>query len=348
MLAIETNGDRSRRTDAIASRAPLAPRRRGAAAVLEIANGPRGRRRRITSAPRTRRKSRREKARRLERAGATIYDKFRAFDPWPGIFTGDAEADRLARADGTDRRERFLSIDEGVVVACGDGALRLMTLQRPGKPKARGRRGASWLARRERRSDDRVASAHSTPSPHRARVVVRLAAPARRDRLRPHARPRRPALALATRLTRSPRSRSAASRSSIRSSSTCSASGSISCCSWTSRRTRRSARRSSRRSAKRARGFVNAVLRRSRRGRRRAADRRDGARRIRNGSSIAGRAPMARSARRNRRGESGAVVSRRAYDGDAARGCGAVGARRRIWKLSGSSAELDRRLLADR
>jgi methionyl-tRNA formyltransferase len=66
----------------------------------------------------------------------TIYDKFRAFDPWPGVFTDNFRLLELARAEGSGAPGSVLSIDdEGVVVACGEGALRVVTLQRAGKPK---------------------------------------------------------------------------------------------------------------------------------------------------------------------------------------------------------------------
>jgi methionyl-tRNA formyltransferase len=68
----------------------------------------------------------------------TIYDKFRAFDPWPGVFTDTLKLVELARADGSGSPGTVLSVDDaGIVVACGEGALRVVTLQRAGKPKMR-------------------------------------------------------------------------------------------------------------------------------------------------------------------------------------------------------------------
>jgi len=68
---------------------------------------------------------------------ATIYNKFRAFDPWPGIFAGDLKLIDVAPASGHGTPGAILSTShDGVVVATGDGALRLITVQRPGKPKA--------------------------------------------------------------------------------------------------------------------------------------------------------------------------------------------------------------------
>jgi len=57
-----------------------------------------------------------------------IYDKFRAFYPWPGVFIGDLKLIELARVDAT---------DEGVVVQCGEGALRVLSVQKPGKSPIR-------------------------------------------------------------------------------------------------------------------------------------------------------------------------------------------------------------------
>ena len=68
---------------------------------------------------------------------AAIYNKFRAFDPWPGIFAGDLKLIDVAPASGHGTPGAILSADhDGVIVATDDGALRLITVQRPGKPKA--------------------------------------------------------------------------------------------------------------------------------------------------------------------------------------------------------------------
>jgi methionyl-tRNA formyltransferase len=68
---------------------------------------------------------------------ATIYNKFRAFDPWPGIFTGDLKLIDLAPASGHGTPGTILSSNhDGVTVATGDAALRVIIVQRPGKPKA--------------------------------------------------------------------------------------------------------------------------------------------------------------------------------------------------------------------
>ncbi len=67
---------------------------------------------------------------------AAIYNKFRAFDPWPGIIAGDLKLIEIAPADGHGSPGRILGSDhDGVIAATGDGALRLITVQRPGKSK---------------------------------------------------------------------------------------------------------------------------------------------------------------------------------------------------------------------
>lgn len=76
-----------------------------------------------------------------------IYDKYRAFDPWPGVYTSELKLVELARAEGRGRAGEILGIDDsGVVVACGEGALRVITVQKPGKPRVR----AADLARSAR------------------------------------------------------------------------------------------------------------------------------------------------------------------------------------------------------
>jgi methionyl-tRNA formyltransferase len=82
----------------------------------------------------------------------TIYNKFRAFDPWPGIFTGDLKLIEIAPSVGAGAPARpgtILSIDDGVTVATGDGAIRLLAVQRSGKSRQRASefaRGAGWRA----------------------------------------------------------------------------------------------------------------------------------------------------------------------------------------------------------
>jgi methionyl-tRNA formyltransferase len=67
---------------------------------------------------------------------ATIYNKFRAFDPWPGVFAGDLKLIEMAPAAGHGEPGTILSRSgDSVVVATGDGALQLITVQRPGRDR---------------------------------------------------------------------------------------------------------------------------------------------------------------------------------------------------------------------
>jgi methionyl-tRNA formyltransferase len=77
-----------------------------------------------------------EGAIRWDETTAAIYNKFRAFDPWPGIIAGDLKLIDIAPASAHGRPGTVLSTsDDGVVVATGDAAVRLITVQRAGKPK---------------------------------------------------------------------------------------------------------------------------------------------------------------------------------------------------------------------
>jgi methionyl-tRNA formyltransferase len=65
-----------------------------------------------------------------------IYNKYRAFDPWPGLFT----ANGIKLFDVTPGHERgepgtILRIDDEVVFATGEGSLHVKTMQRPGKAR---------------------------------------------------------------------------------------------------------------------------------------------------------------------------------------------------------------------
>jgi methionyl-tRNA formyltransferase len=71
-----------------------------------------------------------------EEPAKRIYDRFRAFDPWPGLFTPELKLVDLRPADGNGAPGTILKIDDGVTVATGDGALRVITMQRPGKNRA--------------------------------------------------------------------------------------------------------------------------------------------------------------------------------------------------------------------
>ncbi len=76
-----------------------------------------------------------------------IYNKFRAFDPWPGVFFESAgetiKIIDLNVAAAPPGRPEIASIDDGVTV----GGVRLLELQRAGKPRARAgdiARGLGW------------------------------------------------------------------------------------------------------------------------------------------------------------------------------------------------------------
>jgi len=81
-------------------------------------------------------------------AAKTIYDKFRAFDPWPGVFRGDLKLVDIAPASGSGAPGEILAIDNrSVRIATGDGALDLIVLQRAGKSRQRASdfaHGAGW------------------------------------------------------------------------------------------------------------------------------------------------------------------------------------------------------------
>jgi methionyl-tRNA formyltransferase len=78
----------------------------------------------------------------------SIYDKFRAFDPWPGVFTRDGiKLLDIKPAAGDGEPGTITSVDDGVTIVCGDGALRVVTMQRPGKPRGAAAdiaRGLGW------------------------------------------------------------------------------------------------------------------------------------------------------------------------------------------------------------
>jgi methionyl-tRNA formyltransferase len=81
----------------------------------------------------------------------TTYDRFRAFDPWPGIFTAvNGETIKLTDiqpAEGSAKPRTILAIGDDVVIACSEGALRIREMQRPGKPRSAAgaiARGLGW------------------------------------------------------------------------------------------------------------------------------------------------------------------------------------------------------------
>lgn len=82
---------------------------------------------------------------------SAIYNRFRAFDPWPGLFVrhGD-ETIKLTEvrvAQGSGKPGEILELADDLVIACGEGALRILEMQRPGKPRASAgdiARGLGW------------------------------------------------------------------------------------------------------------------------------------------------------------------------------------------------------------
>ena len=89
----------------------------------------------------------------FEEPASRIYDRFRAFDPWPGVFVmsgGEAlKLTDIAPVDASGTAGSILEVGDDVIVACGEGALRVRELQRPGKPRTSAgavARGLGWHA----------------------------------------------------------------------------------------------------------------------------------------------------------------------------------------------------------
>jgi len=89
---------------------------------------------------------------RFDAPARAIYDKFRAFDPWPGLFF-EAGGETIKLTDirpiaASGEPGSVVSIgSDGVVVAAGDGAIRIVEMQRPNKARAAARdvaRGLGW------------------------------------------------------------------------------------------------------------------------------------------------------------------------------------------------------------
>ena len=89
----------------------------------------------------------------FDEATHAIYNRFRAFDPWPGVFFETAgEIIKIAEmrplpASTNAAPRTIMEIGQSVVVATADGALRLDQLQRAGKSRAAGgdvARGLGW------------------------------------------------------------------------------------------------------------------------------------------------------------------------------------------------------------
>jgi methionyl-tRNA formyltransferase len=90
----------------------------------------------------------------FEETAASIYDRFRAFDPWPGIFVeSNGETIKLTDirpAAGHGAPRDILAIDDAVTIACADGAIRVLEMQRAGKPRTPAAAVARGLGWRER------------------------------------------------------------------------------------------------------------------------------------------------------------------------------------------------------
>ena len=84
---------------------------------------------------------------RFDETTATIYNRFRAFDPWPGVTFGELKLTDIRPADGSAAPRTILSIEDDVTIATADGAIRLLEMQRPGKPRTPAgavARGLGW------------------------------------------------------------------------------------------------------------------------------------------------------------------------------------------------------------
>jgi methionyl-tRNA formyltransferase len=88
---------------------------------------------------------------RFNETARAIYDRFRAFDPWPGIFvqTGGEtlKLTDIRRDDARGEPRAVLAIGDDVVIAAGDGAIRVLEMQRAGKPRTPAgavARGLGW------------------------------------------------------------------------------------------------------------------------------------------------------------------------------------------------------------
>ena len=83
----------------------------------------------------------------FDETARTIYDRFRAFDPWPGITFGDLKLTDISPAGGSAPPCTVLAIDDAVTVAAREGAIRINELQRAGKPRTPAgavARGLGW------------------------------------------------------------------------------------------------------------------------------------------------------------------------------------------------------------
>ena len=83
----------------------------------------------------------------FEEPAATIYNRFRAFDPWPGISYGELKLTDMRPVEGSAAPGTVLAIDDAVTIAAGKGAIRVLEMQRPGKPRTPAgavARGLGW------------------------------------------------------------------------------------------------------------------------------------------------------------------------------------------------------------
>jgi methionyl-tRNA formyltransferase len=86
----------------------------------------------------------------FDEPATAIYNRFRAFDPWPGISFGELKLNEIGPMGpiGPITAPRtVLAIDDGVTIAAGEGAIRILEMQRPGKPRTPAgavARGLGW------------------------------------------------------------------------------------------------------------------------------------------------------------------------------------------------------------
>jgi len=80
-----------------------------------------------------------------------LYDRYRAFDPWPGIFLQSGgetiKLTRIERGDASGNAGDVLSIGDDVVIAAGTASIRVLEMQRAGKPRTPAgavARGLGW------------------------------------------------------------------------------------------------------------------------------------------------------------------------------------------------------------
>ena len=89
----------------------------------------------------------------FELPAETIYNRFRAYEGWPGIcLENGLKLLDLSLAEGEGDAGKIMRIDdEGVVVACGNGALKIKAVQAPSK---KGMDARSYIRGRRLKLDD--------------------------------------------------------------------------------------------------------------------------------------------------------------------------------------------------